>query len=144
MEPAQNEIDNVEENPELLTESNKVYEAFAGLIEEQGLKDVIKKAMEEHDELYIDAFNDKIFAYRPLYWEESLELMQTEGASEGTPNVADEKIGRTCVVAGLDNVVGKRAKAGVWAAIARKVMLVSAFETDLPDYVKLDAKQIVK
>jgi hypothetical protein len=114
-----------------------IFEALGKAAKEQGVYEDLKKAFEEHEEVYVGTIREKVFAFRPLYWDEQAKFNQNE------EELSDEAIVRLCVVAGLENVVGKRARAGIWNALSQRIFEVSDFETDYPSKINIPADKIL-
>ena len=105
--------------------------AFAEDIKSQGLEEAVKKAREEHEDLYIGSIRDKFFAFRPLYFDERIQI-DTDLREGKIEDFTQEDLARKCVVVGLDNIIGKRPRAGIWQALARRIDEIGDYDTDLP------------
>lgn len=105
--------------------------AFGDDVKSQGLEEDLKKARDEHPDLYVGSIRDKFFAFRPLYWDERLSIDEQLRKGE-KENFTPEDLVRMCVIVGLDAIIGKRARAGIWQTLALRVEEVGDYDTDLP------------
>jgi len=99
----------------------------------QGLDEKIREAAKEHPDLYWGSMRNekKLFVFRPLYWDERVKISEDINAGERTDFTPKDLV-ELCVVVGLEEIVGKRARAGIWEALAKRIDEVGDYETDLP------------
>lgn len=115
---------------EIREQVKELHTAMMELAEEQGLATDIHNAMREYGEdLYLAQQRGKVYAFRPMYWEEMTEL---ENKSELE---ADKWLAERCVVVGLTNLTKPRARAGLYSNLARKILSVSDHQGDLNDMI---------
>lgn len=123
-----NEADAEEEAEEMTSQEayDRMQKMLYSVAEEQGIADEVKEAKESWDEVYLNAIDGKVFAYRPLLFDDMGILKDDARAIDNHKAVAER-----CVVAGAANVFGKRPKFGVFSAIYGLVMDVSGGEPDV-------------
>jgi len=112
--------------------------------EKQGIADDVRKAIAEfgEDDVYFGSINAKLYAYRPIYddeWQDALKKARDAGKPEAQA-LTDKEMTELCVVAGLNNVCGKRARNGIYPTIAMRIGEVSGWTSDFPAGVNPRAK----
>lgn len=105
--------------------------ALYALAEQQGIKSAVDRAREEWGEIYLNAIDGKVFAFRPFLFEDAGIVTENARAIDNHRAVAER-----CVVAGASNVFGKRPKFGVYTAIYNLIMDVSAPEPEVEFIIK--------
>jgi len=123
--------DITEDDPERLREQlTELRNELLKMSESQGTRSKIEAAMREYgDDLYLLQQRGVILAFRPMYWDEVEELTKKPDKE------ADKWLVEQCVIVGLDKLVGKRARAGVYSNLARKILSVSDHQSDLNDII---------
>jgi hypothetical protein len=118
----------------VLEADKRVNKTFWDAATEQGIAPKVEEAFKNHEELYWFSTRDKVCVFIPLYLDEFKGLQKDN-------KFDDDNVARKCVVAGLENVVGAKARAGLFTALARRIMQVSDFESDMPDGVNPRVKR---
>lgn len=94
---------------------------------DQGIYNDIVQAMQEHDSVVLNAIDGKVFAVRPMYYDE-YEILEMDVS----PIIKHKLIAEACTVAGLDQLVGKRARVGVYTSIYQVIWSISHTDIDVP------------
>lgn len=132
------EEDNLPEDPEeaerlVKEDMQTVSESFMKMAEKQGKKEKVMEVIKEYPkgDPYFGTVRGKIVVLRPLYEDEQRKAM-------GLPDEEIDKfVAKTCVVVGLSDLLGKdgKARAGLYATLARNVMRISDMSMDMDELI---------
>lgn len=106
-------------------------EALYKIAETQGLTKEIEEAKAKWGEVYLNATDGKVFAFRPFLFEDANIVSESARAIDNHKAVAER-----CVVAGGKQLFGKMPKFGIYTTVYNLVMDVSAPEPEVDFIIK--------